>query len=246
MADDRSARPAPPSLLARTSEHGGVLLHPDAAVVDERWLDPAFWPERRVASGGRGAVFLIDTPLGAAVLRHYRRGGLIARFNEDRYFWHGADSTRAFEEMCLLNLAAHDGLPAPTPLAARYVRDGCYYRADILLRAIGDAETLAARLERAPSAIPWQGLGATIARFHRVGIDHADLNAHNVLIDGAGRVWLIDFDRGRLRKPGGWSHGNLARLKRSLQKLGAASAVVDFERAAWPALIEAWGEGMAR
>ena len=62
--------------------------------------------------------------------------------------------------------------------------------------------------------------GRLIARFHREGLDHADLNAHNLLFDGNGRGWMIDFDRGRLRIPAtGWREGNLRRLLRSLHKL---------------------------
>ena len=32
-------------------------------------------------------------------------------------------------------------------------------------------------------------------------------------------VWLVDFDRGRLRRPGFWCDGNLVRLRRSLEKI---------------------------
>jgi 3-deoxy-D-manno-octulosonic acid kinase len=66
----------------------------------------------------------------------------------------------------------------------------------------------------------WRRVGSILARFHAVGADHADLNAHNILIDEAGTVSVIDFDRGRLRPPGAWAAGNLARLRRSLLKIG--------------------------
>ena len=48
---------------------------------------------------------------------------------------------------------------------------------------------------------PWEATGRLVARFHRAGLDHADLNAHNILFDGAGQGWMIDFDRGALRIP---------------------------------------------
>jgi hypothetical protein len=35
-------------------------------------------------------------------------------------------------------------------------------------------------------------------------------------------VWVLDFDRGRLRRPGGWSRRVLDRLARSLENSGAA------------------------
>jgi 3-deoxy-D-manno-octulosonic acid kinase len=65
-----------------------------------------------------------------------------------------------------------------------------------------------------------------VARFHRAGLDHADLNAHNLLFDAPERGWMIDFDRSKLRIPAtAWREGNLLRLQRSLRKLrGTRSA----------------------
>src|SRR5690606_11034292 len=59
-----------------------------------------------------------------------------------------------------------------------------------------------------------------VARAHRAGLDHADLNAHNLMFDQRGRGWVIDLDRGRLRIPDTrWRERNLQRLRRSLLKL---------------------------
>ena len=81
---------------------------------------------------------------------------------------------------------------------------------------------MAARLARAPiDEAQWRTLGELVARLHAAGAWHADLNAHNVLLDAAGDFHLIDFDRARLRAPGDWTQANLARLNRSLEKLRA-------------------------
>jgi 3-deoxy-D-manno-octulosonic acid kinase len=64
----------------------------------------------------------------------------------------------------------------------------------------------------------WRAVGSSIARLHRAGVDHADLNAHNILIT-RNTVTVIDFDRGRVRPPGAWSTRNLERLQRSLAKI---------------------------
>lgn len=45
-----------------------------------------------------------------------------------------------------------------------------------------------------------------------------DLNARNILVDEAGKPWLIDLDRCRLRPPGKWQASNLQRLERSVVK----------------------------
>jgi 3-deoxy-D-manno-octulosonic acid kinase len=181
---------------------------------------------------------VVDTPAGECVLRHYHRGGLIARFNRDRYLWTGADRTRSFREFRLLSHIAALGLPAPQPVAAGYRRNGLVYTADLLTRRIDDAHTLAQCLsEGRLDADLARETGALVARFHREGICHADLNAHNVLLAGTA-LYLIDFDRGALRTPAeGWRLANLARLRRSLVKLGACERITDFQAAIWGPLV---------
>ena len=91
--------------------------------------------------------------------------------------------------------------------------------------------SLADRAAVAGDGAPWEEAGRLIARFHRAGLDHADLNAHNLLFDHAGDGWVIDLDRGALRIPAtGWRERNLARLKRSLLKLRGDAAVDEVER----------------
>jgi 3-deoxy-D-manno-octulosonic acid kinase len=110
-------------------------------------------------------------------------------------------------------------LPVPVPLLAGYWRRGLHYGAAILVERIPGARALAAWLDTDADAAPWEAVGAMLADFHRAGLDHADLNAHNILVDGDGRPWLIDFDRSRRRAAGAWRQSNLERLARSLAKL---------------------------
>lgn len=228
----------------------GAIIHDRAlgVVPDARWFDRAHWKEAAAApSAGRGHAAFVETPAGDCVLRHYHRGGLVARLSRDRYLWTGAARTRAFREFRLLARLAGAGLPVPRPVAARYVRDGLHYRADLLTRRIAGAQTLAERLA-AGTLTPQLAtqVGGTIAAFHEAQAWHADLNAHNVLVDDSGKAWLIDFDRGRLRKPNRiWQEGNLARLRRSLDKLGARRAD-DFDTRFWHPLMAAWHEAMAK
>jgi 3-deoxy-D-manno-octulosonic acid kinase len=217
---------------------------------DEAWFDPAHWAALGRAdaqAGGRGGVAFVDTPAGPCALRHYRRGGAVARFSADRYLWTGAERTRAFREFRLLAHAAGLGLPVPRPVAARYVRDGLRYRADLLTRRIEAVRTLGRRLaEGSLDAELAQRAGRTIARFHAASIWHADLNANNILADESGRVWLIDFDRGRVRRPQlAWQQANLARLRRSFDKLGARRQP-GFDARFWHPLLAAYHETLSQ
>lgn len=220
----------------------GAMVHDPARLGpggDPAWLDDAHWQARGPVStpgGGRGSALCVQTPAGAAVLRHYRRGGLVARFNRDRYLWQGEAATRPFREFALLQAIVGAGLPAPVPLAARYRRAGLWYRGDLLTLSIEGARTLAQALGEAPSSIDWALVGRTIGRFHARGFPHPDLNAHNILL-GADGCHLVDFDRGAPAAPAAaWMGANLARLRRSLDKLDAQATVPGFDAVAWPAL----------
>lgn len=180
---------------------------------------------------------------GEAVLRRYRRGGLPARLGLRRYLWLGLERSRPWREWRLLARLWREGLPVPRPLAACVWRRGWVYEGALLTAAVPGARTLAERLRDGPlPAVQWRKIGAVLSRFHARGVDHADLNAHNILFDAGGAVHLIDFDRGRLRRPGGrWARGNLARLARSLAKLAAAGAA--WSPADWAALLDGYRGG---
>lgn len=198
-----------------------------------QWFDPAFWSANAVRErGGRGAVWFIRGPFGDAVLRHYRRGGLAGRLLDDQYLWLGAERTRSLAEFRLLSRLYAWQLPVPRPIAARWQRSGWTYRADLLTSEIPGARTLAELLpeladgERQHARL--QSLGRTLARFHRVGVWHADLNAHNLLIDRDGQWHVIDFDRGCIRPPQtGWINASLMRLRRSIRKLSSPAVAED-------------------
>ena len=204
--------------------HGAILF--DATQLrqaDARWFDPASWGERAtpVTEGGRGGAWYIDATHGPCVLRHYLRGGWATRLSRDRHLWRGAHRVRSFAEYRLLRELLRRGLPVPTPIAASYLREGLGYRASILLERLPAVRSLADLADAGRA--PWEDAGRLIARFHREGLDHVDLNARNILFDDAGEGWVIDFDRCRMRIPEtAWRARNLARLERSLLKLRGA------------------------
>jgi 3-deoxy-D-manno-octulosonic acid kinase len=186
-------------------------------------------------------VCFLGTDEGRWVLRHYKRGGLIARICTDHYLWLGAARTRSFAEWRLLAELRRLGLPVPAPIAAGYVRGGLTYRADLITAEVPGARTLAdAMAGAALSADVWREVGRTIAAFHVQGVHHADLNAHNILLTDAGdppAVHIIDFDRGRIRARGAWERQVLARLHRSLEKIGQQRGI-PFAAEQWRWLIE--------
>jgi 3-deoxy-D-manno-octulosonic acid kinase len=218
-------------------------LAQDAA---EPLFDPEFWRSRGElleVTGGRGSAWFIASGARQWVLRHFRRGGFIARLSQDGYVWTGENEVRAFAEWRLLDLLNRRGLPVPRPVAARYQRSGLRYRCDLITQRILDAEPLSAAL--AQGALPeplWHAVGAAVARLHRAGADHADLNAHNILLGAAGTVSVIDFDRGRLRaQRGAWTGRNLRRLRRSLAKIARGLPSGRFSDATWDWLMAGYG-----
>ncbi len=213
----------------------------------EGLFDPDFWKARgeiSAVSGGRGAAWFVGSSAHPWVLRHYRRGGFAARISADRYWWRGEDRVRSFTEWRLLFELSQRGLSVPKPVAAFYRREGFTYRCDLITERISRAQPLSAALDTGVLAAPtWRAVGAAVARLHRQGVDHADLNAHNILLDSGGAVSVIDFDRGRLRPPGAWTSRNLARLEHSLQKIAAAMPPDRFTPASWAALLAGYRAG---
>jgi 3-deoxy-D-manno-octulosonic acid kinase len=206
-----------------SGEYGAILFDStQLRQVDPRWFDPLEWGSRaqEVGGSGRGGAWFIEASHGPLVLRQYLRGGMAARFSRDRYLWRGAHRTRGFAEFRLLRELLRRKCPVPVPVAACYLRGRATYRAWIIIERLTDVQSLGALALADPEGAPWEATGRLVARFHREGLDHVDLNAHNILFDSAGKGWMIDFDRCRMHIPAtAWRERNLARLQRSLRKL---------------------------
>jgi 3-deoxy-D-manno-octulosonic acid kinase len=238
------------SVSLRRSDDGALLFDTNAVgslleTAGEAIFDPDFWSARgnlRPASAGRGTVWFFNLGAQEYVLRHFSRGGWMARMSADRYLWSGASRVRSFAEWRLTFYLHRLGMPVPVPVAAGYRRDSLTYRCDLITRRIPNSVSLSARLAETPlTDKQWQNIGAAIARLHVHGVDHADLNAHNILVDRDFKVSVIDFDRGRLRKPGAWQQGNLSRLRRSLDKISAQFPADRFGAHAWTAILMGYG-----
>lgn len=222
----------------------GFILYDDALTrhAQEDLFSPRHWGRQealRGTAGGRGQTWIVQSDNGEWVLRHYRRGGLVARFIDDYYLWTGLEHTRPWREWRLLDSLYKEGFPVPQPVAAQVVRYGPWYRGDLITRLIPNARSLASALhESSIESLPWHDIGTCIRRFHDAGVYHADLNAHNILLDSNNKVYLIDFDRGERRSPGVlWQEANLGRLLRSLRKFIAPSVI---ESSAWNGFLNGY------
>jgi len=213
---------------ARRTDFGYLIYDTALGIVPDSWtFDPVALSERDLVrerrGEGRGEVIFLDPPIGGCsgqwVLRHYHRGGAVARLLGDRYLWTGLRRSRPWREFALTAHMHAQGLPTPRPLAAALWTVGPFYRADLVTQRIPDARPLDSLLQQGRvSSLVWQDVGRCIRRFHDAGYCHADLNSRNILVDMAQRIWLLDWDRGRRLEPGSWRDRNLRRLLRDLEK----------------------------
>jgi 3-deoxy-D-manno-octulosonic acid kinase len=203
----------------------------DALFEASHWKDAEQVPGY---SGGRGATLFVQYGEQQWVLRHYHRGGVMRHLVRDHFLGFRYTRSRSFREWALLRAIQADGLPAPEPIAARFVRCGATYTADLITRRLPGVEPLSRRLSReVPSPAAWNSVGACIGRFHAAGYFHADLTAHNIQIDTTDNVFLLECDRGRRLKPErAWQNRNLDRLKRSFNKL-CAQGEISFDGNCW-------------
>lgn len=188
------------------------------------FFEPEFWQRQHAIVGrshGRGEVIFFTHHEQSFVLRHYCRGGVIGNWiSRDKYLFCGTAFSRCVQEFQLLNRLVEKGLPTSRPAAIRLQRTGLIYSADLITHQIPQALDLSQLLirQRLSSRI-WKKVGAVIRQFHDAGLDHSDLNIHNILLDEQEQVWLIDVDKSRLRKPvRKWQMRNMERLYRSLEK----------------------------
>jgi len=255
MQDESDEQPFRPTLEAFESRYGNDYIVFDGDVIEEAHVEhftPAYYMERGCLSGqaqGRGTTYFIQWHDMACVLRHYHRGGWMARWNRDRYWWRGVALTRAWCEWYLLQQMYAQDLPVPQPVAAHVKHEGLFYRADLITRRIDNAHALSSILndddlcQQYPRQSLWSAVGATIRRFHNAGIYHADLNAHNILLDSEEKCFLIDFDKGEQRPPRlDWQQANLKRLHRSLLKLLHQNAGFHFNDNDWGVLLQGYAQ----
>ncbi|WP_295900258.1 3-deoxy-D-manno-octulosonic acid kinase [uncultured Vibrio sp.] len=188
----------------------------------EQVFDIDYWQQRDRVIGsatGRGTTWFVQADMLDAALRHYRRGGLFGKLVSDSYWFTGQEQTRSYQEFVLLSKLRAAGVNVPKPIAARVVRNGLTYRADLLSEKVANAQDLVGILQQnALSEEMYRKIGAEIQKMHNVGVNHTDLNIHNILIDAEEKIWIIDFDKCYVQPGEQWKQSNIGRLKRSFEK----------------------------
>ena len=237
---------------------GGAHILYDGDAVPQ--FDPAWFNRDTLARsgavehetrGGREPAVFFSAAGGDFVLKHYRRGGWPGRFIRDVYCYTGEAAVRSFREWRLLVELRNRGLPVPAPCAAQYHRRGMFYTADLITFRCGGTRPLSEVLTRERiSADRWYAIGVTLQCFYDAGVCHADLNAHNVLLDerfvegGESEkgepVFLVDFDKAKI---GGEMESALRRLRRSLEKLRSQSPAFAYEDGDFVELLEGYRAG---
>ena len=236
------------------AKNWGVLIHPEwqAAILSrglslEACFSPAiFQPSHyqreavKVGSGGRNAAWYVPTAVGPAVLRQYRRGGLIGKFNQSKYFFTGPEQSRAFQEFSILTYLQQAGLAVPKALGACYQRQGLFCEMALITSLIADSQSLAEicqhylqqALDEETAAAYAAATAKSIHQMHDLGVWHADLNAHNILCGSEPmQAYIIDFDKAKkITVTPRQRQQNLARLERSLIKLCGEQSIVFMEQ----------------
>jgi 3-deoxy-D-manno-octulosonic acid kinase len=235
---------------------------------------------------GRGRVAVVPSPATAApaatpttvvpsgerwVVRHYHRGGAVARVLGDRYLRLG--TPRPFRELRMLEAVRALGVPSPEPVGGAAYVAGPFYRGDLVTCWVPDSVDLATLVFGGQAGSPppvgtrdreWYrdedvrgaamgAAGRLVRLLHDRGVDHPDLNLKNILVaaprdaDGAGReprALILDLDRVRLGDgpvPGRGRGAMLARFWRSAAKWERRTG-----RPLSPSLRSAFEAGYAR
>lgn len=209
-------------------------------------FQPEHWQHCDRTAQGRGSSWYVGEQHADLALRHFRRGGALAPLLKNRYWFSSYKSTRSFAEFTLLKSLFEQGLAVPQPCAAWVDRRGMFYRAGLITRRIERSRSWSAVLESEEGQSNqslWQSVGRSVASLHNASVFHADLNAHNVLVDDQQQVYIIDFDKSAIRPEAPYAlRANLQRLRRSLDKEVQSVVVVD---RGWRWLEGAYFDGLS-
>jgi 3-deoxy-D-manno-octulosonic acid kinase len=209
-------------------------------------FDPQYLIENHLVkrtATGRGKVYFFDLSGIEVVLRHYYRGGLIAKFIKDKFVFAGIQNTRAYRELAILAHLHAKGVNVPKPIVGKVRVLGLTYQCDILTQVIDNATELHQHLcEHGVEDETWKQIGKEIQKLHQAQACHYDLNVKNLLVKDNNEIVLLDFDNCEIRQGDAWKAKNLERFKRSLFKQASKHPSYGFSEDKWHILTEAYNE----
>lgn len=144
---------------------------------------------------GRQSVSRTHLPgIGPVVVKHYRRGGLLARLIEKTYW--GMGQKRCQIEFEMMEMARRLGVQTPKPVAFAY-RGRLFYENWLITEQLPAVQSMVQLADTAPlmADAALQALGRQMRVLIDNGIQHADFHPGNVLVDESGMVYLVDFDK---------------------------------------------------
>lgn len=148
--------------------------------------------------GGRRAISIITLEgIGRVVIKHYHRGGLLARLVKQTYLRTGKPRCQhEFEQMAF---ARSIGVCTPDPVAFAY-KGGIFYQGWLVTKEIKGQQSLATLSSEDPkrAAKALTALVGQVERLIQHKVLHADFHPGNVLVDDRDRIFLIDFDKAHL------------------------------------------------
>ena len=152
------------------------------------------------ALGGRTSVITCEVAgIGKLVIKHYRRGGFISKFNEKTYL--GLGKPRCQVEFEMLNRARNTGVGAPEPIVFGY-RGRLLYQCWLVTRMIHSHQTLVqlSRVDLPRSLALIDSVVDQIKCLIRAGIRHVDLHPGNIIVDTENKIYFVDFDKAGLTR----------------------------------------------
>jgi tRNA A-37 threonylcarbamoyl transferase component Bud32 len=171
-------------------------------------------------------------------------GGFLALLTRDYFLTSG----RLRNHLASAEFLTRNGVPTPETLFVSWRRRLGLVRGEIGVRYIAKAFDASSHLFRRDGELPadWRervsAIAKLTARLHALGVDHGDLNLRNFLFVPSGELLILDLDKAMRRRaplaPGA-RRRNLARLERSIRKLGrhtpesGVEAIVHVLRAAY-------------
>jgi len=218
----------------------------NALNISHEHFEPNYLREQGLVNStaqGRGTVYFFTPQAKNAmklVLRHYYRGGLIGKVFNDHFIYTGLQNTRSVKEINILAHLHTHKVNVPVPIAARVVKQGLFYTADIITEAISSQELHHILLSSTVADEIWYKIGQQIKAMHNAQVCHYDINVKNVLLADANKdsaqIYLIDFDKCLIRNGDEWKDANLKRFLRSIEKQVSLHSDYGFTNSNWQAL----------